>query len=327
VGICQPTTFYGCLCRGELDKGCVSSIFIITKEKMVPVFDHNLTPLMPCKEKRARQRMEKGQAKAYWQKGVFCIRLVKVVANPKFQEIIVGLDPGSQREGYTVATSKSVVLNITTDTKGDEVKKKIEARRRSRRSRRQRKTPYRKCRFNRASLGKKGRLPVSTYVRWNTKLLMVKYLLSILPITSINVEDIKAPTKEGKGQYNKSFSPLEVGKTWFYSKLEKLGLTLTKTEGYQTKEHRDKRAFEKSKDKLSYVWEAHNVDSHSLAEIGLKAKIEPYRGLWKVEFLNFHRRALHRETFQEGGIRPLYGSTVSMGMRRGSVLWKNNKKE
>src|SRR5258708_3189000 len=133
---------------------------------MVPVISINNKPLMPCSEKRARLMMDRKEAKAYWQKGKFCIKLLKKVKRPKFQPVALGIDPGSKREGYTVATEQHVVLNITTNTKCW-IKKRIETRRCLRRSRRYRKTPYRKCRPNRSCLRNK-KVPPSTKTRWIT---------------------------------------------------------------------------------------------------------------------------------------------------------------
>src|SRR5271166_3229015 len=112
---------------------------------MVPVLDRDKVPLMPCSEKRAARQMDKGEAIPYWQKGIFCIKLLKEPSSRKYQDVVLGVDPGSKREGYTVATKKSVVLNITTNTPSW-VKNHVETRRNLRRTRRQRKTPYRACR-------------------------------------------------------------------------------------------------------------------------------------------------------------------------------------
>lgn len=128
---------------------------------MVPVLDANKLPLMPCDEKRARKLMEKGQAIAFWQKGIFCIKLLKEPSQREFQPIVLGVDPGSKREGYSVLTETKVVINITTNTP-DWVSKHVEARRMLRRGRRSRKTPYRASRQNRATLRRKGRIPPST---------------------------------------------------------------------------------------------------------------------------------------------------------------------
>jgi hypothetical protein len=286
---------------------------------MVPVLDSNKQPLMPCSEKRARKLMEKGEAKAYWQKGIFCIKLIKEPSNRAYQPVALGIDPGSKREGYTVLTEKNVVLNITTNTP-DWVKEKMDTRRNLRRSRRYRKTPYRKCRWNRSSLRNTDRLTPSTKARWGAKLRITKQLLAILPITNINVEDIKAISKEDKATWNKSFSPLEVGKRWFYCELKLLGIDLKKTEGYDTKKHRDEREFPKGKDKLAYAWSAHNSDSHSLAELALNVLVKPFLGLHRIDFLKHYRRQLHIQQPEKNNLRRRHGTTVSMGMSKGSVV-------
>ena len=73
---------------------------------MVPVLDQDNKPLMPCTEKRARKLMESKQAFCFWKQGIFCIRLLREPSARKFQPVAVGIDPGSKREGYTVATAK-----------------------------------------------------------------------------------------------------------------------------------------------------------------------------------------------------------------------------
>jgi hypothetical protein len=292
---------------------------------VVPVLDQNNKPLFPCKERRAKALLSRREALVYWQKGIFCIKLTRkeTEKREKYPAVALGVDPGSKREGYTVATDKAVVLNITTNTPSW-VKDHLETRRILRRSRRSRKTPYRPCRENRATL-RVARIPPSTKARWDVKLRLVKRLLKILPITIINVEDIKAISKEGKKKWNVSFSPLEVGKTWFYSEIEKLVIKLIKTEGFDTKAQRDIRGFAKSKSKLDYVWETHNVDSHALCELALNKNIEPYKGLYRIDFLEYHRRQLHVQNPTKNNIRKQYGGTVSLGLPRGSVAKVKNK--
>jgi hypothetical protein len=262
--------------------------------------------------------MEKGEAKPYWQKGIFTIKLIKEPSDRICQPIALGIDPGSKREGYTVATQKQVVLNITSDTP-NWVKENMESRRDLRKNRRYRKTPYRQRRSNRAILHK-SRIVPSTKARWNAKLRILKYLLKIIPITIVNVEDIKAWTKEGQAQWNASFSPLEVGKSWFYQEIENLGLILLKTEGHQTKKKRDQREFDKSSHKLDYSWNAHNVDSHVLAEMALKTDLATFLGLWQINFLRFHRRQLHVQNPSSNSVRRQYGGTSSLDMPRGSII-------
>ena len=272
----------------------------------VPVLSREYKALYPTSERRARLLMEKGAAKPYWRKGIFCILLLRKESDQreKYKDVVVGIDTGSKREGYTAATEKSVVLNITTNTP-EWVKKNVETRRSLRRSRRQRKTPYRKCRSNRS---KKTFLPPSTKARWDCKLRMLKVLTSILPITKINIEDVAAKTLENSPKWNKSFSPLEVGKNYLYNKIEELypNISLIKTKGFDTKTHRDNRGFVKSKNKLDYIWEAHNVDSHSLCEMVLEKPIRPFYGMYRIDFLKYNRRQLHIQIPIKGNVRRKY---------------------
>lgn len=220
------------------------------------------------------------------------------------------------------------MLNITSNTPYW-VKERLYLKSILRRNRRRRKTPYRMCRKNRASSKKEGRVAPSTKARWDLKLRLIKLLSSIIPITLLNIEDIQAISLPGKPKWNKTFSPLEVGKNYFYNEITKLypKNTLIKTKGYDTFLYRNNRNFtlKKSKNKLDYKWEAHNIDSHCLAEIALNKQIDPYLGLYKIEQLQFHRRQLHFLNFTKNSFKKKFGSTVTMGMSRGSVLKYKNK--
>lgn len=85
-----------------------------------------------------------------------------------------------------------------------------------RKARRFRKTPCRQNRTNRARCC----LSPSTKARWQLKLRILDQLRKVYPITDAVVEDITAISKKGQRKWNKSFSPLEVGKAWFYSEIE-----------------------------------------------------------------------------------------------------------
>jgi len=282
---------------------------------MVPVISRQNIPLMPCSEKRGRKLMEKGQARAMWKNQIFCIQLLKDPASNGYQDVTIGIDPGSKKEGLTVVTDTKVVLNITAEAVTT-VKDAVETRRMLRRSRRGRNTPYRRCRFNRTI----GGIPPSTKARWNQKIRLLHLLQKILPITVVNLEDIAAVTKKGQRKWNVNFSPLEVGKNYFSKHIKSIGLMLHETQGYDTKTHRDSRGFKKTKKKLDNVWEAHCVDSHSLCEIATGTVIKPFKGMYIFENFNFTRRQLHVQNFSKGGKRKEYGGTVSLGIPRGSLV-------
>jgi hypothetical protein len=241
--------------------------------------------------------------------------LVKEPSSREYQDVTVGVDSGSKREGITVMTDTKVVLNILVDAV-TEVKDKVETRRNLRRSRRGRNTPYRKCRSNRRI----GGIPPSTKARWGNKLRIIDTLRNILPITVVNCEDVCAKTMKNGRKWNVMFSPLEVGKEWMYSEIRNRGIRLHTTKGFETSEWRGLRSFTKTKKKMEETWEAHCVDSHSLCEIAIGGEIEPFKGMYRFTHFNFHRRQLHVQNFSKGGERKSYGGTVSLGIPRGTLI-------
>ena len=292
---------------------------------MIPVLDKNNIPLMPCSESRSRTLINSGRAIKYYQKGIYCIKLIGEPSARNYQEVVLGIDPGSKREGYTVLTKKAVVLNITSNTPSW-ITNKMETRRNLRKARRQRKTPYRKMRPNRSASKQKERIPPSTRARWDAKLRIIKLLKRILPISSINVEDFSSRTFKGKQPVNKIIAIMQNGKNYFHKEVEKLGIELCLSKGYSTHQYRVQRGFSKltSKNKLDYVWEAHNVDSHCLAEMVLNIKVRPDKKIHILTFLEHKRRQLHKQVPTKKNIRKRDGGTISLGLSRGSVvIWKN----
>lgn len=184
-----------------------------------------------------------------------------------------------------------------------------------RRSRRGRKTP---CRANRKNREHGGLAP-STKARWQWKLRIVSQLARVLPITDFVVEDIKTKTKKSQRKWNKQFSPLEVGKKWFYGMLRIFGQVHLK-QGWETKELRDSLGLKKSKAKMAEVFSAHCVDSWVLANwlTGGHTKPDNTR-LLCVSPIRLHRRQLHMLQPTVGGARKPYGSTRSCGLKRGAL--------
>lgn len=285
---------------------------------MVPVVDSDNKPLMPCSEKRARLLMERGQALPFWKVGVFCIRLVKEPSSRETQDIAVGIDPGSKREGVTAKTATKTVVNLLVDAV-TWVKGHVEGRKMLRKGRRGRKTPYRQPKHdNRKRLC----LAPSTKARWDLKLRVLKILQSVLPITKVVVEDVAAKTKKNCRKWNKNFSPIEVGKTWFYNSIMGLGLHITLRSGYETKELRDLLALKKTSKKLAETFEAHNVDSWVLANSAFQVgqKEPDSKKIHRLIPLRYRRRMLHKMVPSKGGFRAFIGGTRSMDLRRGSLV-------
>lgn len=283
----------------------------------VPVVDKEQNPLMPTTPSRARKWIKSGKATPFWKRGIFCVRLNQEPLDTKKQDIAVGVDTGSKKEAFTVKSELHTYINIQADAV-TWVKDVVEKRRNMRRARRFRKTPCRQCRANRNI--NTVRLPPSTKARWQWKLRILNWLKKIYPITDIIVEDIKAWTKKGAKKWNKSFSPLEVGKHWFYTHVRNIA-TLSLKQGRETKELRDSLGLKKSKDKMSNKFEAHCVDSWVLANslVGGHTSLGN-KDILLIIPLQFHRRQLHRFQPAIGGTRKHYGGTRSLGFKRGSLV-------
>jgi hypothetical protein len=279
----------------------------------VPVISKTGKPLMPTRPKRVRELLEKGKAIPKWKVGIFYLQLTER-EDGKVQKVAVGIDPGSKREAFTVKSNKHTYLNMLSDAV-TWVKDAVETRRQMRRARRNRKTPCRQNRENRA----RGSLAPSTKARWGAKLRIVNILKKLFPVTDFVVEDIKATTFHGK-KWNKSFSPLEVGKQWFYSELRKLG-NLELKQGYKTKELRDALGLKKTHSKMEEKFSAHNVDSWVLANFVVGGHVQPDNvSIFRLIPLRFHRRQLHYFQPGEGNLRRPYGGTISQGLKRGSLV-------
>jgi hypothetical protein len=257
------------------------------------------------------------KATPFYKKGLFCVRLNVEPSARRTQPIAVGIDPGSKKEGFSVVSAKYTFLNLQADARTG-IKEKIENRRSLRRSRRSRKTPCRARRSNRSSLRNKG-VPPSTLARWDWKLRLLGGLAKLYPVTDAIVEDIAAPTKKYQRKWNRSFSPLEVGKAWFYAEVAKIASLQTR-KGYETKALRERYGLPKLKNKMSSDFYAHCVDAWVLAAEAVGAAAPTEKHVLCVTPLDFRRRSLHYQVPAEAGKRGLHGGTRSLGSRRGSLV-------
>ena len=271
----------------------------------VPVKTKEGKQLMPTSPPVARHLVKSGKATPYWSNGIFCIRL-NYDTKEHIQEIVVGVDPGSKKEGFTVKSESHTYLNVQADAH-NKVGKKVKKRHELRRARRSRKCPNRKNRSNR--LANKERIPAGTRARWDWKFRILQWLSKLYPITHVCVEDIKARTIKRARKWNMSFSPLEVGKQWFYTEVKKHWELLT-LQGWETKEIRDRLGLKKSSKKLAETFEAHCVDSWCLAYYTVGGKDMPDNtDIFCISPIPIRRRELHRQNPQKGGKRPRYGGT------------------
>jgi RRXRR protein len=282
----------------------------------VPVVDSDNNPLMPTTIRRAFRWVESGKATAFYKKRIWCVRLNVEPSSRNLEPVVVGIDPGSKQEGVTVKSESHTYLNLQLDAV-DHVKDRVEGRSNARKTRRNRKTPCRQPRFNRKR--KKGWVPPSTKARWDWKLRITEWLFKIFPLNRNITEDIAAATK-GQRRWDASFSPLEVGKNYYYSEMRQFGTVETK-KGWETKALRDSLGLKKSRDKLSLDFSAHCVDSWVLANSVVGGHTKPDNCVvHHVRPFKFHRRQLHKFNYLKGHKRKLFGGTRSMGFKRGSFV-------
>ena len=272
----------------------------------VPVKSISDKQLMPTTPPVARHLIKSGKATPYWSNGIFSIRL-NYDTTDYTQDIVVGVDPGSKKEGFTVKSAAHTYLNVQADAHSG-VGKKVAKRRELRRGRRSRKCPNRKNRTNR--LSNSARIPAGTRARWDWKLRILDWFSKLYPVTHVCIEDIKARTIARAKRWNTSFSPLEVGKQWFYSEIRNRWQLLT-LQGWQTKEIRDRLGLKKSAQKLSETFEAHCVDSWCLAYHTVGGDSIPENtDIFCITPIPIKRRCLHREQESKGRQRNRYGGTL-----------------
>lgn len=155
---------------------------------LVFILNRNNQPLMPCRPSKARKLLKNGLARVK-SKTPFTIKLLYGSSGYK-QYLTAGMDTGSKNIGTAVSDTKGNILyQANSLLRGEEIKRKMETRAMYRRSRRGRKTRYRKSRWkNRASSRRLGRLAPSVKHKVDAHLKEKKFVESILPVSSWRVE-------------------------------------------------------------------------------------------------------------------------------------------
>ena len=161
------------------------------------VLDKNKRPLMPCSVYRARELLDKGKAKVY-RRYPFTIILTEREGG-ELQEIELKIDPGSKTTGVTLVTHFQrgyvLVWACNLGHRGQKIRKNLEKRRATRRSRRHRKTRYRQPRYNNRRR-KKGWLAPSLKSRVDNVCHWARKLRQFAPLSQIAVETVRFDTQK-----------------------------------------------------------------------------------------------------------------------------------
>jgi 5-methylcytosine-specific restriction endonuclease McrA len=161
----------------------------------VAVIDQNRRPLAPTSAVRARLLLKEGKA-AVFRRAPFTIILKRGVEDVQVPDLRLKLDPGSRKTGVAIVNQGSgqIVFAAEIEHRGEAIKHALAARKAIRRSRRSRKTRYRKPRFlNRRRL--KGWLPPSLKSRISNIETWVNRLARLYPISGISMELVKFDTQ------------------------------------------------------------------------------------------------------------------------------------
>jgi 5-methylcytosine-specific restriction endonuclease McrA len=160
------------------------------------VLDTNKQPLAPCHAARARQLLNQGKA-AIYQRYPFTIILKRIVDLVDSKPRRLKLDPGSKTTGIAIVNDSTGFLEFAAELnhRGQKIKADLASRRAVRRSRRSRKTRYRKPRFENRRRAK-GWLPPSLMSHVHHIETWVNRLTLLCPITAISLEWVRFDTQK-----------------------------------------------------------------------------------------------------------------------------------
>jgi 5-methylcytosine-specific restriction endonuclease McrA len=160
----------------------------MSKVFVVDTFQKPLDPLHPG---RARLLLQEGKAAVY-RRYPFTIILKREVKEPIVEPLRIKLDPGSRTTGIAIVNDATgeVVFAAELTHRGHKIKAALDDRRAIRRSRRTRKTRYRKARWSNRTR-KEGWLPPSLESRIANVLTWVHRLSRSCLITAISMELVR----------------------------------------------------------------------------------------------------------------------------------------
>ena len=247
--------------------------------------------LMPTTWRKANRLIKLGKAVLVNDKllGVY----LKLKYKPKTtytQPMILGIDPGSMFDGYTIVSKGynrnfqfNHQLSISGSLKGIMGKRVV----------------YRKIRRGRLrnrpmriEFRTGNKITNTSNYYYQNRVNMINRLLSIYPITHISIEDIRF--NHYVSNKGKSFSNIEIGKTRLYDYITKtLKLYLYKVKGSSTK---DMREFlfpnlVKNKDKSIRDFNSHCIDSFTIGILAYLDLTEDYR---YVSLVPIHSNKVNR---------------------------------
>ena len=159
------------------------------------VIDRNRKPLDPCHPAKARKLLKSGRAKVLRRYPFTIIIKDLEGSNCITHDHQLKIDPGAKITGLAIVQGDRVIWGAELTHRGEHIREALTSRRQLRRSRRNRKTRYRKPRFlNRTR--PKGWLPPSLMSRVHNILTWVNKLIKFCPVTGISQELVRFDTQK-----------------------------------------------------------------------------------------------------------------------------------
>jgi len=173
-------------------KGCVSIM-----QNRVLVLDKNKRPLNPCPPARARKLLKRGRARVYRRYPFTIILHARSVDESVVHPHRLKVDSGSRVSGMALVAehTRRVVFAAEVEHRGLQVKVAMGVRRAVRSSRRNRKTRYRKPRFDNRRRPE-GWLPPSLMTRVANIEKWVRRLMRLTPISCLSMELVSFDTQK-----------------------------------------------------------------------------------------------------------------------------------
>jgi RRXRR protein/HNH endonuclease len=210
---------------------------------VVYVLSPERVPLMPCQPVIARLLLKEGKARVR-SRTPFSIQLLARPEQVYTQPLTLGVDTGSSVIGSAVADSRGSVLYLSEVQVRNDIATTMKQRAKARRNRRNRKTRYRPVRWlNRKNSIKQGRFSPTMRSKIEAHLREIRFVQSILPITSIVLET-------GTFDPHALKNPDVLQKKWMYQKGINYGYANTKAyvltrDGYTCQQCRGKSKVER----------------------------------------------------------------------------------
>ena len=171
---------------------------------MVYVIAQNGKPLMPTERHgKVRRMVKNGRAKVV-SRSPFTIQLLYGTGAERVQPVTLGIDSGYETTGFSAAAEKKVLYEEEHQMRTD-IPSLLAARREKRGARRNRKTRYRKPRFDNRTR-EEGWLPPSAEARLRDHIQAARRISGFLPgsriiaeIAAFDIQKINNPETEGAG--------------------------------------------------------------------------------------------------------------------------------